>query len=458
MESQKVLVVGSGLVGALLARVLAERGHEVSLFERRPDLRRVDISAGRSINLALSARGFRALAQVSLEQRVREMAIPMRGRRLHAKDGTLGYQPYGKEDQAIYSVSRGGLNAVLMDHAEAHDGVKIYFDQRCVEADLDAPAIVVEDGQTQARTRHQGDVLFGADGAFSAIRHAMMMRPRFNYAQTYETYGYKELTIPPRAGDGDDRFRIEKNALHIWPRGGFMLIALPNLDGSFTVTLFLPYEGERSFERLQTPTDVERFFAEEFPDALAVMPTLAEDFFQNPTGDLATMRCGPWHYRERACLIGDAAHAIVPFYGQGMNAGFEDCRVLGDLLDGAGERSLGSLLATFAEDRKPNADAIADLALMNFVEMRDRVADPRFLLQKQIEARIHELFGDQYLTLYSMVSFSHLPYAQALREGRAHDQLMEKILAVPGIEDIWHSDKGDTLLRQAVSQSLSERT
>lgn len=456
MQKKDIVVVGSGLVGALLTRVLADRGHKVRLLERRPDLRKVEISAGRSINLALSDRGWRALDAVDIGDAVREVAIPMRGRRMHAKGGALSFQPYGEEGQAIYSVSRGGLNGVLMDHAEAHENVEILFQQRAVDVDVDAPAVLVEDAQTGERRRVEADLVFGADGAFSAVRLALMMRPRFNYSQTYEAHGYKELTIPPAAGEGDQRFRIEKNALHIWPRGGFMLIALPNLDGSFTVTLFLPYEGARSFAQLQTPDDVLAFFRDEFPDALEHMPTLTQDFFANPTGDLATIRCAPWYAGDKVCLIGDAAHAIVPFYGQGMNAGFEDCRVLKDLLDELGDPDdWGEVFRRFFALRKPNADAIADLALMNFVEMRDRVADKRFLLRKKIEGKIHALFGDAYLPLYSMVTFSHLPYAEALRKGREHDALMERIMGVEGIEERWDTPEGEALLRAEVEQALA---
>ena len=458
MRKKDIVVVGSGLVGALLARVLAERGHRVRVLERRADLRKTEMSAGRSINLALSDRGFRALDAVGVGDAVRRIAIPMKGRRIHAPDGTLTFQPYGKEDQAIYSVSRGGLNAVLMDHAEAHGDVEILFEQRCVAVDVDGPAVLVEDARTQKERRIEADLVFGADGAFSAVRLSLMMRPRFDYAQSYLAHGYKELSIPPADRDDSDSFRIDKNALHIWPRGGFMLIALPNLDGSFTCTLFLPYEGERSFAALKSPDDVRALFRAEFSDALELMPTLTDDFFANPTGDLAIIRCAPWHANDRVCLIGDAAHAIVPFYGQGMNAGFEDCRVLKDLLEAMEDpNDWGEVFRRFFALRKENTDAIADLALMNFVEMRDKVASPHFLLQKQIEAKIHELFGDAYLPLYSMVTFSHIPYAEALRLGREHEELMQRIMRIDGIESRWHTPEGEALLRAEVEQALSRR-
>lgn len=452
MKQKDIIVVGAGLVGSLLALLLARRGHRVRVFERRPDMRKVAIPAGRSINLALSDRGWRALEAVDVADEVRAHALPMKGRMMHGESGELSFLPYGKSGQAIYSVSRGALNMLLMDRAEAHDDVRLAFEQRCVEVDFERPAVVLEDVQTGARIREGADLVLGTDGAFSAVRLAMQMRPRFDYEQHYERHGYKELSIPPTGKTGAERFALDPGALHIWPRGGFMLIALPNTDGSFTVTLFLPYEGERSFASLQTPADVERFFGEVFPDAKALLPTLGEDFFKNPTGDLVTVRCAPWHVADKVCLLGDAAHAIVPFYGQGMNAGFEDVRVLADLMDAqpADGDDWAGVLSRFSSLRKANADAIADLALDNFVEMRDRVADPRFLLRKKIEARIHQRYGESYLPLYSMVTFSHLPYAEAQRRGREHDALMTRIMALDGIEARWDSPEVDSLIEAAL--------
>lgn len=452
MKKQDIVVVGAGLVGSLLALLLARRGHRVRVFERRPDMRKVKISAGKSINLALSDRGFRALEAVDAAEEVRSYTLPMAGRMMHDEKGQLSFLPYGKSGQAIHSVSRAALNITLMNRAEAHEDVRLAFEKRCVEVDFEGPGIVVEDARTGEREHVRADVVFGTDGAFSAVRLAMQMRPRFDYQQQYEAHGYKELVIPPTGKSGDERFALDKGALHIWPRGGYMLIALPNPDGNFTTTLFLPYEGERSFASLKTPADVERFFAEVFPDAKALMPTLTDDFFTNPTGDLVTVRCGPWHVGGKVCLLGDAAHAIVPFYGQGMNAGFEDVRVLGDLLDEEPEDSADweRLFARFFALRKANADAIADLARDNFVEMRDRVADPRFLLRKKIEARIHERYGESYLPLYSMVTFSHLPYAEAQRRGREHDALMERVMALPDIESKWDSAEVDGMIEAAL--------
>ncbi len=457
MKRNSVVVVGAGLVGSLLALMLARRGHKVRVFERRPDMRKVAIPAGRSINLALSDRGWRALSVVGVADEVRRFALPMKGRMMHDESGALSFLPYGKSGQAIYSVSRGDLNMLLMDRAEAHDDVEIRFEQRCLQVDPERGAVVLEDVQTGEQRREQADVILGGDGAFSAVRLALQQRPRFDYSQSYLAHGYKELSIPPSGKSGDERFSLDSGALHIWPRGGYMLIALPNTDGSFTVTLFLPYEGERSFARLQTPAAVEALFAEVFPDAKALMPTLGADFFTNPVGDLVTVRCEPWHASGRVCLLGDAAHAIVPFYGQGMNAGFEDVRVLHDLLEeqAPGGDDWPTLLERFSALRKPNADAIADLALYNFIEMRDRVADPRFLLRKKIEARMHERYGDSYLPLYTMVTFSDLPYAEAQRRGREHDALMARIMALPDIESRWSSPEVDALVAEVLGPPSS---
>lgn len=452
MKKKSVIVVGAGLVGSLLAVMLARRGHKVRVFERRPDMRKVAMPAGRSINLALSDRGWRGLDVVEASEQVRALALPMTGRMIHDDSGKLSFQPYGKAGQAIYSVSRGGLNMLLMDRAESHDDVELLFEKRCVEVDFDAPAAVFEDVNTGERRREEADVIFGTDGAFSAVRLAMQMRPRFDYSQSYLAHGYKELTIPA-VENSENPFALDNGALHIWPRGGYMLIALPNVGGSFTVTLFLPYEGTPSFAELQTRGDVERFFAEVFPDAKALMPTLAQDFFENPTGDLVTMRCSPWTVNGKVCLLGDAAHAIVPFYGQGMNAGFEDVRVLHDLLVEQPDDSddWAGVLERFFALRKDNGDAIADLALYNFLEMRDKVADPRFLLRKKIEARIHERYGERFLPLYTMVTFSaDLPYQQALALSRDHDALLQRIMALPDIEDRWSSPEVDALVEDVL--------
>ncbi len=459
-KQQHIVVVGAGLVGSLWALLLSKRGHRVQVIERRPDMRRADISAGLSINLALSGRGLKALDIAGAGDAVREHAIAMHGRLIHDLDGSTNLQPYGEQGQFINSVSRGGLNCVLMDKAE-EAGAEIRFDRRCTEVtfgdDGGKPSATFVDDHGDSETLTP-DVIFGCDGAFSAVRQAMLPTTRFNYRIDWLEHGYKELVIPP-SDEGD--FRIDPNALHIWPRGSYMLIALANPDKTFTCTLFLPFEGEkRSFDALRTPADVNAFFDEVFADAKQHMPTLTDDFFENPTGSLGTVRCRPWQRHGKVCLLGDAAHAIVPFYGQGMNAGFEDCSVLHALLDehrAGGEDRFGPAIEQFAQVRKPDADAIADLALYNFIEMRDRVADDRFVLQKKIERKLHALYGERYLPLYSMVTFSHLPYAEAKAFGDAQEALMQEILDLDGIGERWDSEAFEPELRRRVDALLASR-
>jgi len=427
--SKKVTILGAGLVGSLLSIFLAKKGYQVQTFESRPDLRKANISGGRSINLALSHRGLKALKAVGLDEEIKARCIPMPGRMIHDLEGNLNFQPYGKEGQYINSISRGGLNELLMDEAEKA-GAKIHFEHKCTHVDYHSTEATFS--TTEGEKTVSSDFIFGADGAFSALRNAFMRTDRFNYQQHYITAGYKELHIPPtESGD----FAIDPNALHIWPRGKFMLIALPNLDKSFTVTLFLPYEGEASFENLTDETSVMEFFNKEFADAVPLMPELIHDFFNNPTSSLVTVRCYPW-VKGNCALIGDAAHAIVPFYGQGMNAGFEDCFVLNQLLEEHGTLS-GSVLNKYQELRKPDGDAIADLALYNFIEMRDKVADPQFILQKKIEKKLNELYPDKWLPLYPMVTFSDLRYSEALEIGRKQQKIMDKVLEQAGIEESW---------------------
>lgn len=429
--SQKVTILGAGLVGSLLSILLARKGYQVETFESRPDLRKAQISGGRSINLALSHRGLKALHAVGLDEEIKARCIPMPGRMIHDLEGKLNFQPYGKEGQFINSISRGGLNELLMDEAEKA-GAKIHFEHKCTQVDFQKTEASFS---TKAGEKTiSSDFIFGADGAFSALRNAFMRTDRFNYQQDYITAGYKELHIPPTsAGD----FAIDPNALHIWPRGKYMLIALPNLDKSFTVTLFLPFEGEKSFEKLTDESAVKKFFNQDFSDAVPLMPDLMDDFFNNPTSSLVTVRCYPW-VKGNCALIGDAAHAIVPFYGQGMNAGFEDCFVLNVLLEESGHLS-EAVLHQYQELRKPDGEAIADLALYNFIEMRDKVADPQFILQKQIEKRLNELYPDQWLPLYPMVTFSDLRYSEALEIGRKQQKIMDKVLEQPDIAMNWEN-------------------
>ncbi|WP_372368739.1 FAD-dependent oxidoreductase [Candidatus Uabimicrobium sp. HlEnr_7] len=430
---RKVTIIGAGLVGSLLATYLGKRGIKVDLYERRGDMRKEQVDAGRSINLACSTRGWKALNGVGLEEEVKEAAIAMHGRMMHSISGDLTFQPYGKEGEAIYSISRAHLNKILLDEVEKNS--KIHFDHKCIDLDLENATVTFQNEQTKQQTSCTSDIIFGADGAFSAVRETMRKKLRFNYQQQYIEHGYKELTIPPTT---DGEWALEKNFLHIWPRKQYMLIALPNTDGSFTCTLFLAFRGEKSFENLQTPQQVSKFFEESFPDIIPLAPNLLDEFFANPTSGLVTISCSPWQYQEKIALIGDAAHAIVPFYGQGMVSGFEDVRILNDLLD---EFPNQSILQKYTNARQENGDAIAALALQNFIEMRDLVGDPSFLLRKRIEARIQNLYPGKYIPLYSMVTFSHLPYKEALSVGKKQKKMLDEILQISNIENIWQTEK-----------------
>jgi kynurenine 3-monooxygenase len=404
-----VTIVGAGLTGGLLACLLAEAGYGVSVYERRPDPRTKGFVGGRSINLALSARGIHALERAGLDEEVLADAIPMRGRMIHSPAGRLSFQPYSKNPgDAINSVSRGGLNLALVRGAERFDNAQYHFEHRCVGVDLEAPAVLLEIGGGKQVTV-ETDVVIGCDGAFSAVRAQMQHEDRFNYDQMYLEHGYKELTIPPTT---DGEFAMEPNALHIWPRGGSMMIALPNRDRTFTCTLFWPFTGANSFEAVQTDDEVRSFFELNFADAVGLMPTLVEDYRRNPIGSLVTVRCAPWLHQDKVVLVGDAAHAIVPFYGQGINAGFEDCVALAHCL-GATPSDRRAAFEAYERRRKVNSDAIADLALANFIEMRDRVASPAFRLKKKTQRLLHRVLPRWYTPLYNMVTFTRIPYAEA---------------------------------------------
>lgn len=425
---RSVTILGAGLVGSLLAILMRRRGYPVTIFERRPDMRKASVAAGRSINLAMSTRGWHALGLAGLKAEMEQLAIPMTGRYLHQADGSTAFQPYGKNGEAIYSISRGELNKRLMTLSE-EQGAKINFSHRCTGADVTTNTLSFEIDSDQAQfpipnSQFQADLLFGADGAHSALRKSYSYLDRVNASQHYIEHGYKELTIPPAA---DGSWRMEKDALHIWPRKNFMLIALPNTDGSFTCTLFFPFEGAPSFASLKTREDVHAFFQKEFPDAVPMMPTLLDDYFNNPTASLITTHIFPWHFKDKNALIGDAAHAIVPFYGQGMNAGFEDCSVLDSLMEAHGE-DWASIMPAYQQQRKVNGDAVAQLALLNFTEMRDKVADPQFLQRKKIEKELGIRYPQQFTSVYEMVSFSHTPYDTALRCMQAQDTLLERIM------------------------------
>jgi len=436
MKEKKALVVGAGLVGALWAVFLAKRGYDVSVYEQRGDMRQAGYSGGRSINLAMSDRGWKAVEKAGIKEKLASVAIPMYGRMMHPVSGELVFQPYGKENQAIYSVSRGGLNLELLNIAASFPNVELQFDQKCRRFEPSEGAVWFEGPDRQLK-KVEAPIIFGVDGAFSSIRNSLQRLPRFNYSQSYLDYGYKELNIPPNE---DGSHRLEKNALHIWPRGQFMLIGLPNIDGSFTCTLFLPFDGsEAAFDRLDSDEAVMAFFQQYFPDAIPLMPALLEDFRQNPASALVTVRCSPWHYQDKVLLLGDAAHAIVPFFGQGMNAGFEDCTILDALIDDF-DGDWARIAPAFSANRISDGNAIAELALRNFIEMRDLVADPRFLLRQKIAARLHEKHAS-FLPTYSMVTFSNIPYSQALQAADAQNVLFERILALPDIEQTWENNE-----------------
>jgi kynurenine 3-monooxygenase len=429
---KNISIVGAGLVGSLLAIYLRKRGHNISVFERRPDIRRSSVNAGRSINLALSTRGIKALEENGLDAEIRKAAIPMHGRMMHNVNGTLAFQPYGKQGEFINSISRNALNAVLMYEAERL-GVEFFFEHRCQQADHTNTLLEMKRGAE--KIMRPSDLIVGADGAFSCVRQAMQLTDRFNYSQEYIEHGYKEFHIPPGAGGA---FRMEQHALHIWPRQSFMLIALPNPDGSFTCTLFFPLEGPQSFASLQSDADITSFFQQEFPDAHALIPALVKEFHENPTSSLVTVKCYPW-VQHNTFLLGDAAHAIVPFYGQGMNAGFEDCRVLNRLLDEHND-DWDAVLPLYQQLRKPDTDTISRLAHENFVEMRDHVADPDFLLRKKIEARLHELYPNRWIPLYSMVTFhDNIRYSEAYKIGQQQKQIMNEVMKRPDIRTSWES-------------------
>jgi kynurenine 3-monooxygenase len=433
MERKRILIIGAGLAGSLLAISLGRKGFEVDVIESRPDMRKTTISAGRSINLALSNRGIAALREVGLDSFMLSEAVPMTGRMIHALDGSTRVLPYsGREGEYINSISRGGLNIALMNLAESLPNVRLHFGISCTSFNCETGEIKLSDGKSV-----DDAVVFGTDGAGSVIRNAMLGGgvARFDFSQTWLSHGYKELHIWP-TGEGNG-FAIEKNLLHIWPRDKFLMIALPNLDGSFTCTLFLAHAGDNSFSEVAgdvtaqseiSDENIERFFEKNFADVIELIPDLCESYRANPVGNLGTIKCYPWNVGGKALLLGDAAHAIVPFYGQGMNASFEDCRILSSLIEGT-DVDWEKVFTEFTEIRKKNADAIADLAVENFYEMRDAVADPVFVKKRALETKLEQTFPD-YFSKYSLVTFrDDVPYSHARSLGNAQDRLLMSICA-----------------------------
>ncbi len=440
MENEKVVIIGAGLAGSLLSLYLAKRGIETEVYESRGDMRLEEMSAGRSINLALSDRGIAALKEVGMDEYMLKEAVPMYGRLIHSISGETKLLPYsGREGEFINSVSRGGLNIALINEADNYAESTFHFNQRCVDFDCETGEALIENTQNGEKKRIKGDTLIATDGAGSAVRQAMMNSRaigRFNYSQDFLEHGYKELSIPPKSEfvgtlpelpeKAEGEFLMKKNALHIWARHQFMMIALPNFDGSFTCTLFLAFDGENGFEYLKDDASLMKFFEANFADAIPLMPTLAQDFFTNPTGNLGTIKCFPWNVGGKSLLLGDSAHALVPFYGQGMNASFEDCRVLNELID-KHDTNWEVVFKEYGKERKENTDAIADMAVENFYEMRDAVTDPVFVRKRELEMKLEQTYPD-YFSKYSLVTFrEEIPYAEAMKRGNAQNELLMDI-------------------------------
>jgi len=437
-NNKKVIIVGAGLVGSLWAVYLSKAGYSVTIYERRSDIRKAEISAGKSINLSLSNRGWKALDAVGVGDEIRKIAIPMFGRMMHDLAGNLTFQQYGKEDEAIYSVSRGKVNATMMDIAEKHGNATIHYNHECKRVDLKNGIVYLKNTETGAELEEKADLIFAADGAFSAVRYNSMQKlDRFNYSQNFIADGYRELLLP---ANSDGSYRMDKNALHIWPRGRFMVIALANEDGSFTCTLFMPHTGgEHAFDKLTDKASVDNFFKSVFPDFYEMMPNIADAWEDHPLSSLAIVRCYPWT-SGKVALMGDAAHATVPFYGQGMNAGFEDCTVMNDLML-KHNHNWEAIFDEYSRERKPDGDALQDLSLDNYYVMRDYVGDPAFLLRKKIEAKFSTLYPDKWIPLYSQVTFSEIRYSVAYKQGQVQSKIMDEIMEIPNIETRWDEDE-----------------
>jgi len=434
---EKMVIIGAGLCGTLLAIRLAQKGYQVDLFEGRPDMRKETLDAGRSINLALSDRGIQALEMVGLKDEVQSLLIPMYGRQIHAENGKSWLSRYsGRETDFINSISRPGLNTLLLNKADTLPGIHIRFKHKCTGVGLKQRSAFFLDEDTGETIEVKGRMLFGADGAGSVVRRSMMgisVQLRFAYTQDFLTHGYKELTIP--AGPNGS-WLIEKNALHIWPRQEYMLIALPNLDGSFTVTLFLAFEGETSFDQFHSPEKVKQFFKEKFPDAYALMPHLGEEFFEHPTPPLGTIKCFPWSAFGNSLLMGDAAHAVVPFYGQGMNCALEDVYELDKDMDQY-SNDWQKICHSFEKRRKPHSDAIADLALANYHEMRDHVDNPGFIMKRNLEMELEKRYPE-YFSKYSLVTFNEqISYDTAKSKGEKQDEfLLEYVQGISQVSEV----------------------
>jgi kynurenine 3-monooxygenase len=450
LKMKKIAVVGAGLVGSLQAILMAKKGYDVKVFERRPDLRKAENIGGRSINLALSDRGWKALDLAGVSDKIREMSLPMIQRCMHDVEGNISYQPYGVNGEAIYSVSRGKLNQILMNEAEHYPEIEYQFNLKTKDVDLRDNTLVMQNLDKEVST-YKFDKLFACDGAYSAVRGRFQRIKPFNYQQEYLGHGYKELEMP---ANPDGTHRLENNCLHIWPRGTFMMIALPNLNGTFTCTLFFPMEGEVSFDKLKTRNEVQAFFEEQFADTLPHIPDFLDQYFDNPVGHLVTVKCDPWHAQDDVLLMGDAAHAIVPFYGQGMNSGFEDCTVFHEMYEEA-KGNWSGMMKEFSDTRFKDGHAIAELALYNYIEMRDKTADPSFLLRKKIESKFSKLHPELWIPMYSQVTFTHTPYHKALANGLHQRAIMDEVMQAPDIESQWDSEAVMSKIKSLISKTTA---
>ena len=447
MQKEKdVAIVGSGLVGSLLAIFLKKQGHKVTVFDRRPDVRHVQFS-GRSINLAMSNRGWKALREAGIEDEIRKLALPLDKRAMHVEGQEVYFQKYGEEGEAIYSISRGVLNRKMIDLAEAA-GAEFHFEEKIWDVDMQEARLYTGESEKSPWKEYKFDLIFGADGAFSRVRHKMQRQSRFNYSQHFIDVGYKELTIP---ANEDGSHKLDNSSFHIWPRGKFMLIAMPNLNGTFTCTLFMPFEGEVSFESITTEQQADNFFETYFPDIKDEISNLKKDFFKHPTSAMVTIKCFPWSYYDKITLVGDSAHAIVPFYGQGMNAGFEDISVLNSKMNKYGD-DWEKIFEEYQTERKPNADAIAELSYRNFIEMSSKTADPMFLLRKKIEKKFANDHPELWTPLYSRVTFSDKAYEEALRIGDYQRGIMDEVMKIPGIEEKWDSEEIENRIISLIKQ------
>lgn len=447
----KTIVIGAGLVGSLLSMFLAKKGYQVEVFDRNADSRKNSLNSGRSINLTLCERGLKVLDSIGAGQAVRALAVPVYGRLIHDVEGKLTFQPYGNHREAIYSIARNELNKVLLDFAEHRFGINFSFQQKCLDVDFTTPTVELKNQVSGETTLHQAERVFGADGSYSAVRLQIQKKTRFNFSQQYWAQGYKELEVPVSV---NKKWTSERNVIHIWPRGNYMLLGFPNLDGSFTCSLHLPFEGPLSFLSIRTEEDLLGLFRDSFADAVSLMPQLVNDFFAHPANSMVTIKCSPWSYQDKVALIGDAAHSIFPSYGQGANAGFEDCAALFDCMEEYGE-NWTRVLSEFEKRRRPNTDAIADLCIEHFCELRDLVGNPRFLLRKKIERKLNQVCPEKYLDLYSMISFTQMPYTEALRLDREQRAIVEQIMNVDEIEKKLNSVEANRFIESFIAPVLT---